>query len=205
MTIYTLYKKVDKLSGLHYLGMTKQDPLKYRGSGRDWISHLNTNITDVETTIIYQTTSKREFNQVGRYYSRLWNIVNAVDDYGNKIWANRIPETGGGPGFKTPVTRLGKTNSAEHKQRCSTKLKNRVMTTEHKNNLKKNHADFSGHKHPLAKKYIIVSPSGDEFIIHGTLETFCKVNNLSVSVMRRIANQHLPKSGSCVGWQVNVI
>ena len=99
MTIYTLYKKVDKLSGLHYLGMTTQDPLKYSGSGKNWIEHLKNNITNVETTIIFQTDCKKEFNHMGRYYSILWNIVGAMDDYGNKIWANIIPETGGGPGW----------------------------------------------------------------------------------------------------------
>ena len=58
MTIYTLYKKVDKLSGLHYLGMTSKDPYKYKGSGLDWRKHLKNNITDVETTVVYQTSSK---------------------------------------------------------------------------------------------------------------------------------------------------
>lgn len=104
MTIYTLYKKVDKLSGLHYLGMTTQDPYKYSGSGLDWRKHLKNNITDVVTTIIHQTPSKKEFNEVGRHYSKLWNITDAVDDFGNKIWANIIPETGSGDmaGRKNP-------------------------------------------------------------------------------------------------------
>jgi len=97
MTIYTLYKKVDKNSGLHYLGMTTQDPFRYSGSGIDWRTHLK----NVETTIIFQTNNKKDFKLTGRYYSRLWNIVSAMDDYGNKIWANRIPETGSGPGWKT--------------------------------------------------------------------------------------------------------
>jgi hypothetical protein len=101
MAIYTLYKKVDKNSGLHYLGMTTQDPYTYPGSGSDWSNHLRNNITDVETTVVYQTTDKQDFNQTGRYYSKLWNIVGAMDDFGNKIWANSIPETGGGPGWKT--------------------------------------------------------------------------------------------------------
>jgi hypothetical protein len=113
MTIYTLYKKVDKLSGLHYLGMTTQDAFEYPGSGKDWKDHLENNITDVETTVIFQTTSKKEFSDTGRYYSKLWNIVGAMDDFGNKIWANKIPETGGGPGWgrgdksnmKNPVTK----------------------------------------------------------------------------------------------------
>jgi hypothetical protein len=79
--------------------MTTQDVFEYPGSGKDWKEHLENNITDVETSIIFQTTSKKEFSDTGRYYSKLWNIVGAMDDYGNKIWANKIPETGGGPGW----------------------------------------------------------------------------------------------------------
>jgi hypothetical protein len=99
MTIYTLYKKVDRISGLHYLGMTTQDPYKYTGSGKDWKEHLKNNITNIQTIVLYRTSDKEEFNEAGRYYSRLYNIVGAMDDFGNKIWANRIPETGGGPGW----------------------------------------------------------------------------------------------------------
>jgi hypothetical protein len=91
MTIYTLYVKTHRKTGLKYLGQTSQDPFKYPGSGTDWIPHLEKFGNDVHTEILLQTTDKSERNQLGRYYSTLWHVVTAADDFGDKIWANRIP------------------------------------------------------------------------------------------------------------------
>lgn len=98
MTIYTLYIKTHNLTGLKYLGQTRQDPYDYLGSGVDWTEHLLKYGEDVHTDILFQSNNIDDRNYWGRYYSRYFNVVTAVDDYGNKIWANRIPETGGGPG-----------------------------------------------------------------------------------------------------------
>jgi hypothetical protein len=97
MTIYTLYIKTHKITGLKYLGKTIQNPFKYNGSGTDWKLHLKKYGNDHYTELVMECQSKEEFKYWGIYYSQLWNIVNAQDDYGNKIWANRIPETGAGP------------------------------------------------------------------------------------------------------------
>lgn len=99
MTIYTLYIKTHRKTGLKYFGQTKQDPYSYPGSGVDWTTHINDYGRDIHTEILLQTSDKTERNYWGRYYSKLWNIVGAMDNYGNKIWANRIPETGGGTGL----------------------------------------------------------------------------------------------------------
>jgi hypothetical protein len=98
MSIYTLYIKTHKKTGLKYFGQTKNDPYKYKGSGDDWLKHLAKHKNLVTTEIVLQTNSVEERNHWGRYYSSLWNIVEAMDDYGNKIWANKIPETGSGAG-----------------------------------------------------------------------------------------------------------
>ena len=102
MTIYTLYIKTHRNTGLKYLGQTTQNPFKYKGSGVDWIAHIEKYGCNVDTEILLETTDKVEIELNGRYYSKLWNIVNGQDDYGNKIWANRIPETAGGGGNKRP-------------------------------------------------------------------------------------------------------
>jgi hypothetical protein len=95
MTIYTLYKKTHRKTGLQYLGKTtRPNPYTYAGSGIDWVSHLKEFGRDFETEILLTTTDKEELIQQGRYYSDLWNIVES------KEWANRIPETGGGTGVK---------------------------------------------------------------------------------------------------------
>lgn len=96
MCIYTLYIKTHKKTGLKYLGQTKQNPLKYRGSGTVWNTHIKKYGMAHHTEILLQTTNWEELKYYGRYYSTYYNIVNAQDDFGNKIWANKIPETGGG-------------------------------------------------------------------------------------------------------------
>jgi hypothetical protein len=89
--------KTHNKTGLKYLCQTsKQDPYSYSGSGVDWKIHLNKFGYHVSTEILAECHTKEELNKQGRYYSKLWNIVDGQDDYGNKIWANRIPETGGG-------------------------------------------------------------------------------------------------------------
>ena len=98
MTIYTLYVKTHRKTGLRYLGQTSQDPFKYPGSGVDWGPHLKEFGNEIHTEILLQTSDKEERNRLGRYYSALWHVVTAADDFGNKIWANKIPETGGGSG-----------------------------------------------------------------------------------------------------------
>lgn len=105
MTIYYLYVKTHNKTGFKYLGQTRQDPYSYLGSGADWLEHLKEYGNDISTEIILSTTDKSERNAVGRRYSNLWRILTAVDNYGNKIWANRIIESGGGAGGKFGVKR----------------------------------------------------------------------------------------------------
>jgi hypothetical protein len=103
MTIYYLLIKTHKNTGLKYLCQTKQKNYKrYRGSGVDWTDHLKIHGSrHVSTEVVIQTTSKDELKLWGRYYSALYNVVGAQDDFGNKIWANKIIECGGGGGFST--------------------------------------------------------------------------------------------------------
>ena len=98
MTIYYLYLKTHNKTGLKYLGQTKQDPFKYKGSGTEWRQHLKQYGESVSTEILLTTDNKHNRNYWGRFYSRIWNVVSAQDDFGNKIYANKIPETGAGGG-----------------------------------------------------------------------------------------------------------
>lgn len=97
MTIYYLCLKTHNITGLRYLCQTKKkDPISYFGSGKEWTAHLHRFGFDIRTNILLQTSNKEELVSSGRYYSTLWNITAAVDDFGNKIYANLIPETCGG-------------------------------------------------------------------------------------------------------------
>ena len=104
MTIYYLMIKTHEKTGLKYLCQTKQNPFKYRGSGVDWTTHLSQYGNKVNTEIVFQTTDWDELTAAGRYWSKYYHVVAAVDDFGNKIWANKIPETGGGDGSHSENT-----------------------------------------------------------------------------------------------------
>ena len=126
MSIYYLYIKTHKNTGLKYLGKTTKDPFKYKGSGKDWKPHLDKYGNNHSTEILRECQSKEEVSQWGRYYSTLYNIVNAQDDFGNKIWANRIPETGGGTDNPSAETRAklrikssGRIRSPETREKMS--------------------------------------------------------------------------------------
>ena len=96
MTIYLLVKRHNK-TGLRYLCKTiKKDYHKYRGSGYTWKEHLREYGEDYSTLLIRECSNQEDLYYWGSYYSRLWRITTAVDDFGYRIWANRIPETGGG-------------------------------------------------------------------------------------------------------------
>lgn len=118
-TIY-LYVKTHNKTGLKYLGKTTKDPYNYLGSGIDWKKHLKEFGNDHSTIILRECNSNQELSSWGRYYSKLFNVVNSQN------WANRIPETGGG--FCGP----------EASEKISIKLKGRKKPTrseEHKRHL----------------------------------------------------------------------
>lgn len=120
MTIYYLYVKTHTVTGLKYLGQTsKKDPHKYAGSGRYWKEHLRMFGERYTTEIIASSSDKSVIDDFGRYYSELWRITSSVDDYGTRIWANLIPETGGGPGWKHGIENPSKSMDFRQRKKIS--------------------------------------------------------------------------------------
>ncbi len=113
-----LYKKTHKDTGLKYLGKTiASDPYAYPGSGVYWTHHLNTHGYNVETEILRECQTEEELIYWGKYYSKLWNVVES------KEWANLTEEAGPG-GYWTE----------ESKRKLSQTNKNRLakLSTEEK-------------------------------------------------------------------------
>jgi len=101
MSIY-LYIKTHNKTGLKYLGKTTtKDPHKYAGSGTYWINHLNKHGYDYSTEILRECQSNSEVREWGMYYSSLYDIVNAKNETGCKLWANLKPEYGDGDDSET--------------------------------------------------------------------------------------------------------
>jgi len=135
MIIYYLYKKTHQKTGLKYLGYTKRNPYTYTGSGSYWSAHLKKHGYTIDTEILLETNSKDEIKIKGQYYSTLWNIVNAKDINGKKVWANLKPEAadGGSIPRTTPVPKsVGRKISKQLKGRI-----NGPHTDERKQNIAK--------------------------------------------------------------------
>ena len=98
-----IYLKTHKKTGLKYLGKTVQDPFTYKGSGQRWRKHLAKHGNDVDTQILFESNDIEQIRQQGKYYSKLWNIVE------DQSFANLVPESGDGgdtsesPNYKTGI------------------------------------------------------------------------------------------------------
>lgn len=85
-----LYIKAHNATGMKYLGITKRDPFKYKGSGKYWQRHLKKHGYDVSTSILLVTEDKQEIRDTGLFFSNLFNVVDSEE------WANLVPEEGEG-------------------------------------------------------------------------------------------------------------
>ena len=124
MTIYYLYVKTHRKTGLKYLGKTIQNPFKYTGSGIRWRQHIRKHGNDIATEILQECKTNAEIKYWGLYYSNLWDIVNDRDKNGNKIWANLKPESG--DGFPSGDTHPQKLN--HNRKKSSLKMKAQYET-----------------------------------------------------------------------------
>jgi hypothetical protein len=96
MSICLLVKTHSK-TGLKYLcKTTRKDYNKYKGSGLYWKDHLKIHGYEHQTELLKECYTNEEVREWGRYYSDLWNVVEAKDKNGKKLWANLVPEEGQG-------------------------------------------------------------------------------------------------------------
>jgi hypothetical protein len=135
-----LYKKTHKDTGLKYLGKTiAGDPYAYPGSGVYWTNHLKTHGYNVETEILRECQTEEELVYWGKYYSKLWNVVES------KEWANLTEEAGPGGYWseeskqklsQTNKTRLAKLSPEEKIQRMKKSCSSpESWTTERRNKI----------------------------------------------------------------------
>lgn len=125
----------ESLLGLKYLGITRQDPYGYSGSGVYWRNHLKKykfSNSKIKTTVLVITRNQKELSTLCMYFSELYNIVESEE------WANLIPEFGesGTYGIKL---------SDEHKNKISKGNKGLKRTEESKK------------RYSIAKKGVIFS------------------------------------------------
>ena len=187
MTIYYLYKKTHKQTNLKYLGFTKHNPQRYKGSGKYWLLHIKKYGNDVETEILLETTDKTKIAEQGSYYSTLWNIVDSSD------WANLKPETGDGGAV------IGM-NKGKRRPPSDIEAMKAGWDRAKKNGYVPHN---KGKKYgPSAKAIscIFISPTGQEYE-YASFRQGCIANNLPVSMISEVKNGKL---SHCRGWTVKV-
>ena len=176
MTIYYLYKKTHKTTNLKYLGFTRKNPHKYKGSGIRWLSHLKKHGCDIETEILHETVDLDKIRQLGEYYSKLWNVVQSSD------WANLKPESGEGGGV--PGMHKGKPRLQEHKDAMKAgweRIKQEGYQPWNKG--------VTGLKGPC-QSITLVDPNG-VFHQYESMKQGCRENNLIYTKMSGVKNGHL--------------
>lgn len=127
-----LYLKTHNVTGLMYLGQTRNDPYKYKGSGVYWKRHCKKHGYNINTIILFESEDPKEVAKVGLRYSIKNNIIES-NDYANMInecgtGGNTLPN-GHSKEFREKLSKLhkGKTLSKEHIE--SMKLKNSSLSS----------------------------------------------------------------------------
>lgn len=91
----SIYLKTHNITGLKYLGKTKNDPFTYNGSGTYWLKHLKIHGIDITTKILFQSENIEEIKKEGIRLSKEFNIVE------NEEFANLMIEKGDGGSWKS--------------------------------------------------------------------------------------------------------
>lgn len=134
MVNYYLYIKTHNITGLKYLGQTRQNPFTYLGSGVRWTRHLKKHGTDIKTEIIGEFSSLKELKAVALFYSELWDIKNSP------YWANLVEESGSGGDLRS-----GKIHTEESKQKMKIAHTGKKLTEEHKRKISQSCAGHIAH------------------------------------------------------------
>lgn len=81
----------------------------------------------------------------------------------------------------------------------------RKKTEEELLKISENHADFSGSKHPRAKKYLLTSPNGKTYYCHGNLTKTCKDLGINQVLLRKYMPSVVVKNkkkNKTIGWKL---
>jgi hypothetical protein len=100
--IYYLYVKTHNPTGLKYLGRTKRNPFKYKGSGTYWKNHIKKHGGNISTTVVGEFETLEDLKTAGISWSKRCNVVESME------WANLTEETGEGVPIGTPAWNKGK-------------------------------------------------------------------------------------------------
>lgn len=143
---YKLYVMTHNQTGLKYLGQTIRDLSTYNGSGIYWNKHLKKHGKDIDKKVIFESVDMTAISEMGLYYSNLWNVVNAVESNGNKIWANEKPESGHGGSSPAIVKKVRETKIKNNTLESNPAIIAKIRETKKKNGTTNSWTDNSKQK-----------------------------------------------------------
>ena len=177
---YYLYQKIHRQTNLKYLGFTRKNPNRYKGSGVYWLLHLKKHGEDVDTKILLETDDYETLCQTGKHYSEMWNVVESSE------WANLKPEYGEGGGV--PGMHKDKKRPVEHVEAMKKGWQRIKQEGYQPWNKGKTGIYRSG------KPVIVVSPEGTEYQ-YNRLKDACRDLNLTYTHMSSV------NSGKKTNWR----
>ena len=179
--------KITKLK--YFCKTTKKDPIKYLGSGKYWRDHLKVHGKFVDTLEVWRFDNQEDCTNFALSFSEKFDIVNATNSNGQKIWANLRPENGidgNLPGYKGSVGErngmYNKTHTEKNKEYFRLLATGRKHSKESK---QKRSVKLSGSGNPMygkkhspestAKRKEWTSKKNQELLAKGT-HTFIGIN-----------------------------
>jgi len=177
-----IYVKESPL-GLLYLGITNQDPFKYKGSGVNWKKHLKENNIDlhnIKTYVLHETSNKEELCQICKIYSDLFNVAKSDS------WANMKKEIGDGgtdkghlKGIKKPEFSKKMTGAGNPRYNKPVSIETRIKMS----NAQK--GKYKGSKSPSAVKV-------NQYTINGEfVKTWGSI--IEAEIALGVSHQHISK------------
>lgn len=188
-----LYLKEHEITGLKYLGQTKRDPFKYKGSGVYWKQHLKKHGNKVKTTILAECETYEELQILGLQYSEKWDVVKS------HLFANLMVENGLSNKF-TPeiIEKIAKSNrgqkrSEETKAKISKGGKGRKLSEETKAKIKAARAKQISQPHSEETKAKIKAKRATQKMKPHSEETKAKIS--SAAKIQHIIKKQLQAEG----------
>jgi hypothetical protein len=184
-----LYIKQHSVTGLKYFGKTtKNDPVKYLGSGIHWKRHIKKHGIEHVKTLWYQSfDSEESLVEYATKFSQQNNIVES------KEWANLKGENGLDGGFdkgwwsekqKDHISQL-------QKERWANGVYDREKLRLSRIGFKQPESQKQKVADKLSKEWSVTSPTGEHIVIKN-LQKFCRDNGLDQGNLSR---------GSYKGWK----
>jgi len=188
--VYYLYLKIHNLTNKKYVGITKNNPFNYKGSGKIWKEHLQKYGNDITTHIIFESENKKDLCIFARNFSKINNIVESEE------YLNLIPETGGGLGGRvyniTEETKIKMSESAKKRKDLYGEL-NPSKREEVKQKISESIKKYYGEKHFMfGKKHTEQTKMkiSQSIKIHKKTDEHCK--NISLGLKNKFKNLQCP-------------